>query len=79
MEPGPDGAVRSEVLGLEVCEVEGRLRLRDYRKGTHLRSHTAAERAIRNIESNWKAPVAGWRQALNQCYILLPERLQGVT
>ena len=35
--------------------------------------------AIRNIESKWKAPVAGWRQALNQFYILFSERLQGVT
>ena len=35
--------------------------------------------AIRNIETKWKAPVAGWRQALNQFYILFSERLQGVT
>ena len=35
--------------------------------------------AIRNMETKWKAPVAGWRQALNQFYILFSERLQGVT
>ena len=35
--------------------------------------------AIRNIETNWKAPVAGWRQALNQFHILFEDRLQGVT
>ena len=35
--------------------------------------------AIRNIETKWQAPVAGWRQALNQFYILFSERLQGVT
>ena len=35
--------------------------------------------AICNIETNWKAPVARWRQALNQFHILLEDRLQGVT
>ena len=35
--------------------------------------------AIRNIETNWKAPVAGWRQALNQFHILFEDSLQGVT
>ena len=35
--------------------------------------------ALRNIETKWQAPVAGWRQALNQFYILFSERLQGVT
>ena len=35
--------------------------------------------AIRNIETKWKAPVAAWRKALNQFYILFSERLQGVT
>ena len=50
LEPGPDGAVRSEVLGLDVCEVGGRLRFRDYRAGAYLRSHTEAERAKRQAE-----------------------------
>ena len=35
--------------------------------------------AVRNIETNWKAPVAGWRQALNQFHILFEDRLQGLT
>ena len=35
--------------------------------------------AIRNIETNWKAPVAGWGQALNQFQILFEDRLQRVT
>ena len=34
--------------------------------------------AIRNIETRWKAPVAGWRQALNQFHILFGDRLEGV-
>lgn len=49
----------------------------------HLPNDKAATKlpylAIRNIETNWKAPVAGWRQALNQFHILFEERLQGVT
>ena len=52
MEPGPDGAVRSEVLGLEVCEVEGRLRFRDYPEGVYLRSHTEAERSAEEERRN---------------------------
>ena len=43
IEPGPDGSVRSEVLGLELCDVAGRLRFRDYQRGTYLKSHTEAE------------------------------------
>ena len=35
--------------------------------------------AIRDIETQCKAPVAGWRQALNQFHILFEDRLQGVT
>ena len=34
--------------------------------------------AIRNIEARWKAPVAGWHQALNQFHIVFEERLQGM-
>ena len=35
--------------------------------------------AIRNLETNWKAPVAGWRRALSQFRILFEDRLQGET
>ena len=49
LEAGPDGAVRSAVLGLEVCEVGGRLRFRD-RQGRYLRSHTEAEQAAQRAE-----------------------------
>lgn len=49
LEAGPDGAVRSAVLGLDVCEVGGRLRFRD-RQGRYLRSHTEAERAAQQAE-----------------------------
>ena len=48
-ELGPDGAARSAVLGLEVCEVGGRLRFRD-RQGRCLRSHTEAEQAAQRAE-----------------------------
>ena len=34
--------------------------------------------AIRNIEKGWKAPVPGWRQALNQFHILFGDRLGAV-
>ena len=60
---------------------------RGLRKSLKTRGHFPSDKAaskllylaIRNIETKWKAPVAGWRQALNQFYILFSERLQGVT
>ena len=45
LEPQPGGAVRSEVLGLDVCEVAGRLRFWDYRDQRLLGSHTEECRA----------------------------------
>ncbi len=60
---------------------------RSLRKSLKTRGHFPNDRAvaklpylaIRNAESNWKAPVAGWRQALNQLDILFGERLRGAT
>ena len=60
---------------------------RTLRKSLKTRGHFPSDKAaskllylaIRNIETKWKAPVAGWRQAFNQFYILFSERLQGVT
>ena len=57
------------------------------RKSLRTRGHFPNEKtaskqlylAIHNPESKWKAPIAGWRQALNQFYVLFSERLQGVT
>ena len=63
LEPGPDGAVRSEVLGLDVCEVGGRLRFRDYRAGAYLRSHTEAERATQRAERAKRQAERAKRQA----------------
>ncbi len=58
---------------------------RGLRKAVKTRGHFPSEQAaakllylaIRNIERKWKAPVAGWRKALNQLDILFGERLQG--
>ena len=50
--PEADGAVRSEVLGLEVCEVGGRLRFRDYRQGEYLRSRIEAEQSVQEERGN---------------------------
>ena len=52
IQPEADGAVRSEVLELEVCEVGGRLRFRDYQKGEYLRSHTEAEQSVQEEHGN---------------------------
>ena len=60
---------------------------RGLRKSLKTRGHSPSDKAaskllylaLRNIETKWQAPVAGWRAALNQFYILFSERLQGVT
>lgn len=43
IELGPEGWARSEVLELDVCEVEGRLRFWDYMRKRFLSSHTESE------------------------------------
>ena len=62
-------------------------RHRGLRKSLKTRGHFPNDKAatkmlyqaVRNIETNWRAPAAGWRQALNRFHILLEDRLQGVT
>ncbi len=58
IEPGPEGLVRSEVLELDVCEVEGRLRFWDYRRKTFLASHTEERRLRIAAEGRPRVPGA---------------------
>ena len=59
---------------------------RGLRKSLKTRGHCPNDKAaaqlmylaIRNIETKWKAPVAGWCQALNPFHILLEDRLEGM-
>ena len=50
IEPGPGAWPRSEVLELDVCEVEGRLRFWDYKQNRILASHSEERREREQAE-----------------------------